>query len=68
VASVFSSIPLNFSFRRGLVGNNLRHRHDLVAMVAHTRLNGATDMFAWALNQNGQFSEKSMYNALIADT
>jgi hypothetical protein len=32
----FSSIPLNISFQRGLVGNNLRHEHDLVAMVGLT--------------------------------
>jgi hypothetical protein len=68
VASVFSSILLNISFWRGLVGNNLRHWHDLVAMVVHTRLNGAADVFVWWLHQDGQFSVKSMYNALIADT
>jgi hypothetical protein len=39
-----------------------------VAMVAHTRLNGVTDVFVWGLHQNGQFSVKSMYNALNADT
>jgi hypothetical protein len=50
------------------VGNNLRHWHDLVAMVAHTRLNGVEDLFVWGLHQNGQFSIKSMYNDLIVDT
>jgi hypothetical protein len=67
VASVFSSIPLNISFRIGLVGNNLRHWHNLVAMVAHNRLNRAVDVFVWGLYQNGQFSVKSMYNALIVE-
>jgi hypothetical protein len=50
------------------VGNNLRQWHDLVAMVVHTRLNGAADVFVWGVQQDGQFSVKSMYNALIADT
>jgi hypothetical protein len=38
IASVFSMIPLNISFRRGLVGNNLIYWHNLVARVANTRL------------------------------
>jgi hypothetical protein len=29
---------------------------------------GVTDVFVWGLHQNGQFSVKSMYNALNADT
>jgi hypothetical protein len=37
-------------------------------MVVHTRLNGAADVFVWGVQQDGQFSVKSMYNALIADT
>jgi hypothetical protein len=50
VALVFSSIPLNISFQRGLVGNNLRHWHNLVDMVAHTRFNGVADVFVWGLH------------------
>jgi len=39
VASVFSSIPLNISFRRGLVGNNLDAWNHLVASIMHVTLN-----------------------------
>jgi hypothetical protein len=39
-----------------------------VARVVHIRLNNANDKFIWDLLQNGTFSVKSMYNALITDT
>jgi hypothetical protein len=67
VASIFSTIPLNISFRRGLVGNNLNYWHNLVAQVASTRLCNTEDKFIWGLHQNGIFSVKSMYLALISD-
>jgi hypothetical protein len=47
VASVFSTVPLNISFRRSLVGNNLIQWHNLVARVAHTRLHDSEDKFIW---------------------
>jgi hypothetical protein len=56
------------SLRIGLVGNNLRLWHDFVALVAQTRLNGASDSFIRGLHQNGTFSIKSMYSVLISDT
>jgi hypothetical protein len=68
VASVFSMIPLNNSFRRGLVGNNLSLWYMLVARVAHVRLNDARDKFLWGLLQSGVLSVSSMYKALITDT
>jgi hypothetical protein len=64
VATVFSTVPLNIYFRRGLVGNNLVQWFRL---VAHIRFNDAQDKFIWGLFQNGTFSVKSMYNALIID-
>jgi hypothetical protein len=67
VASVFSTVPLNVSFRRGLVGNNLNEWHNLVARVANTRLSNMEDKFIWGLHQNGLFSVKSMYLASISD-
>jgi hypothetical protein len=67
-ASVFSTLPLNISFCRGLVGNNLTLWHRLVARVAHTRLNEEKDKFNWDLLQNGLFSVNSMYKALITGT
>jgi hypothetical protein len=68
VASLFCTIPLNIAFRRGLVGNNPKLWFRLVARVVHIRLNNANDKFIWDLLQNGTFSVKSMYNALITDT
>jgi hypothetical protein len=67
-ASVFSMIPLNISFRGGLVGNNHTLWYKLVARVAHIRLNDEHDKFNWGLHQNGIFSVNSMYKALIIDT
>jgi hypothetical protein len=68
VASVFSTIPLNIAFRRGLVGNNLALWLRLVARVVHVRLNGLPDRFIWGLLQSGMFSVNSMYKAMITDT
>jgi hypothetical protein len=47
VASVFSTFPLNISFGRGLVGNNLTLWHNLVGRVTHIRLNNTEDKFIW---------------------
>ena len=49
VATVFSTIPLNISFRRGLRDQNLVFWHDLIASVAHVVLNDTTDIFKWNL-------------------
>lgn len=67
IAYVFSRIPLNISFRRGLMGNNLNLWHNLVGRVATVRLNDHEDKFRWSLHQNGIFSVKSMYQSLISD-
>jgi hypothetical protein len=68
VALVFSTIPLNISFQRGLVGNNLSLWYRLVARVAHISLNEERDKFVLGLHQSGVFSVSSMYKALITDT
>jgi hypothetical protein len=68
IASVFSTISLNITFRRGLVGNNITLWFMLVARVAHIRLTGARDKFIWDLLRNGAIMVKSMYNVLIMDT
>jgi hypothetical protein len=68
VASVFSTVPLNILFRRGLVGNNLTLWHNLVGRIAHIRLNNTYDKFVWGLHQNGIFSVKSVYLPLISDS
>jgi hypothetical protein len=55
VQSVFSTIPLNISFQRGLVGNNLNSWYNLVARVAHIRLINTEGKFLWDLHQTGIF-------------
>jgi len=67
VASVFSSTPLNISFRRGLYNDNLNRWHELVALVAHTQLNDTGDKFWWSLHQNKMFLVRSMYEHLVCD-
>jgi hypothetical protein len=68
VVEVFSTIPLNISFRRGLIGENLVRWHNLVTLVANTNLDEEADKFRWSLHQNNMFSVQSMYNVLIGNT
>jgi hypothetical protein len=65
VASVFTTVPLNISFRRSLLGDNLQLWHNLVAEIASVTLNDSEGIFKWGLNQNGAFNVRSMYNAMI---
>jgi hypothetical protein len=65
VRSVLSTIPLNVAFRRSLTGVNLQAWHNGVAMVANIQLTNQRDHFMWGLHQNGLFSVKSMYKALL---
>jgi len=65
VRTVFSTTPLNLAFRRSLVGVNLQAWHDVVAMVVNVQLTNQRDRFVWELHQNGLFSVKSMYKALV---
>jgi hypothetical protein len=65
VANVMPSLPLNVSFRRALVGWNLANWHNLCALVVHIHLTQDNDVFRWSFHQNGQFSVRSMYLALI---
>lgn len=65
VAHVLGTRPLNVSFRRGLVNENLTNWHKLVALVALINLTDERDTFRWDLNKNGLFTVKSMYLAMI---
>jgi hypothetical protein len=65
VASVLSTIPLNFSFRRYLSGNNLVLWNNLVQRIVFIQLIDDEDALKWNLHQSGQFSVHSMYLALI---
>ena len=59
------SVPLNVSFRRALVGQNLVCWHEFCASIVHIQLNDSSDSFRWNFHQNGLFSVRSMYLALI---
>jgi hypothetical protein len=48
-----------------LLGVNLQAWHVVVAMVADVQLTNQRDRFMWGLHQNGFFSVKSMYKALL---
>jgi hypothetical protein len=65
VAQVLRSVPFNISFRRNLVGANLRAWHRIVASVHDINLSEQRDVFVWSLNASGTFTVKSMYVALI---
>ena len=65
VQSVLLTNQLNINFRRALIGNNLRAWHNLVATVMNVNLVNRPDSFRWALHQNGLFSVRSMYRALM---
>jgi len=65
VARILASAPLNISFRRNLVGANLRDWHKIVASLHDVDLQGERDTFVWALHSLGIFSVKLMYAALI---
>jgi hypothetical protein len=65
VAQVLSSSPLNISFRRKLVGVNLREWHRIVASLHDVNLPEERDVFVWGLNASGSFTVTFMYTALI---
>jgi hypothetical protein len=65
VANVFRYAPLNVSFRRSLVGQNLILWYNLVQRLVYVRLSTDKDCFRWNLTSSGQFTVQSMYRALI---
>ena len=65
VACVFSTVPLNISFRRGLAQQLRVQWFQLVSLVAHTNLNSNRDLFRWNLTANGMFTVKSLYLASL---
>jgi hypothetical protein len=62
---VLSSVPLNISFRRNLVGANLRVWHRIGVSLQVVNLVEQRDVFVWGLNASESFIVKSMYAALI---
>jgi hypothetical protein len=55
ISKVMSSIPLNISFRRSLVDNNLSQWLHLVARVSNVVLVDGKDYFKWPLTKSDVF-------------
>ncbi|WVZ94604.1 hypothetical protein U9M48_040475 [Paspalum notatum var. saurae] len=68
VAAVFSSTPLNVSFRRALVGDRLQKWKELVSKIALVQLDDQPDSIKWNLSKHGCFTVNSMYNHLVNQT
>jgi hypothetical protein len=60
IYKVLSSIPLNISFRRSLVDNNLSQWLHLVTQVSNVVLVDGKDYFKWPLTKNGVFTVRSV--------
>jgi hypothetical protein len=65
VASAFSSVPLNISFRRALVGDKLLKWNELVTIIAFVQLDDCQDSIKWSLSKQGSFNVQSMYKNLV---
>ena len=65
VQQVISSIPLNVSFRRNLIGRNLDDWQELVYLTSNVQITDSPDRCIWSLHKSGQFSVHSMYAALM---
>jgi hypothetical protein len=61
VSKVMSSRPLNISFRRSLVNNNISQWLYLVARVSNVVLVDGKYYFKWLLTKSGFFMVRSMY-------
>jgi len=61
VAEVFSTSPLNISFRRALVGDKLHGWLRLVNKLLNVNLQEGWDTFTWSLQANDSFKVHSMY-------
>ena len=53
VATVLSSVPLNVSFCRALVGINLRSWNQIVSSLYDVNLQAGRDVFVWTLHSSG---------------
>jgi hypothetical protein len=65
VANILHTTPLNVSFTRALLGNNLENWNRIVSLLAILNLQEDRDMFIWSLQSSGLFSVRSMYPALV---
>jgi hypothetical protein len=61
VANVLGIVPLNVSFRRGLVNENQNTWFGLVSKVVQVHHSNEEDVFRRNLSKNGMFIVRSMY-------
>jgi hypothetical protein len=65
ISKIMATSPLNISFRRALVDNNLRDCLALVARISHVQLTEGSDLLKWSLTKSGLFTVRSLYHHLI---
>jgi hypothetical protein len=66
ISNISSARPLNISFTRCLVGENLNSWHTLVLRISNIYyLNDQPNIFKWSLKANCQFLVSSMYQAML---
>ena len=65
MANVLWIAPLNVSFRRDLVRDNLFSWYELVSKIVLVNLTNGNDVFRWNLNKNDKFTVRSMYRFMI---
>nr|CAE05420.1 OSJNBa0035I04.8 [Oryza sativa Japonica Group]CAE05959.1 OSJNBb0088C09.18 [Oryza sativa Japonica Group]CAH66490.1 OSIGBa0076I14.11 [Oryza sativa] len=65
VAVVMSKRPLKVSFRRAMVGHNLKAWLEVVSKVISIKLTEQNGTFLWEIQKNGCFSVNSMYKAIM---
>jgi hypothetical protein len=65
ISKIMATSPLNISFRRALVDNNLRDWLALVARISHMQLTEGSDLLKWNLTKSSLFTVRSLYHHLI---
>jgi len=55
----------DISFRRDLLGPRLAAWNELLTRLEDIQLSGEPEVFRWNLHQNGKFSVKSIYDAMV---
>ena len=65
IAHVLGQANRDISFRRDLLWPRLATWNELLTPLEPIQLSGEPDKFRWNLHQNGSFSVKSLYDAMV---
>jgi hypothetical protein len=65
VSTIFATVPINISFRRGLNDQKWLQWLHLCQRLMIVTLTSESDKFIWRLTDSGNFSVKSMYLDLM---